>query len=792
MFEPYLILSFATLNKLNNILKLIINSEIEMSLSNDYFLLYQGIPHPSKEVLEIDEQIDDETFFEVSALMLSVTRKSFEKCTSLESFHEVAQLLTRHKISDMEVLYHLQSSIIEHFIQTRCKDNMKHLHVAFDYLKDESILESAFHAKLLSLFDPELFRAEEHEILPHSISENFHSDKQMIVSAIGELKTLFLQNDSLDTIIDYLNNQTFSIGITGVMNAGKSTMLNALMGKEILGTSVVPETANLTIVKYSHTPTAKVIYWNENEWKRIEESAHSIDAMRTFVDETHQYYADNLNDFIGTPSKEEAIEVDNLSAFTSAKSSDKRCNLVKYVELGSELHFLHDGIEIVDTPGLDDIVIQREEITKEYIAKCDLMLHLMNVSQSATEKDIEFIIDALLYQNVSKILIVITRADMVSKKEVSEVIEYTKRSIAARLNTENSDSKLDFILKNLHFIAISSQMALLHKTGRAKEALDAGYTLEDSGILEVESYLDKTLFGKNSERSALIIHSARTRLAKAIEQSLTSLGYELRLLSKSTDELNIELAQLQKVKVEQMLRFNSLKEQISAYESELENFLESEEKFLENELQKLQSIIKKRLIDEINYTLEKEKKAPHPARVKVIVETAIKHGLVDIIRDYRYKFVQKATKISEAIRLQYSDVSFSMNNEFEEAFKSGFLTSNNEVLITHLTQVVSGANRSNLLKIDDELLGVIKVEFSSLETMVKSKAITISQSLLVSFFTELKAPIHAYEKKFSEDEAMIERHLNSIEDDESMRNTQSLEIRKRIKSIELIEKRCSL
>ena len=62
-----------------------------------------------------------------------------------------------------------------------------------------------------------------------------------------------------------------------------------------------------------------------------------------------------------------------------------------------------------------------------------MMLHLMNVAQSATLKDIEFIIDALLYQNISKILIVITRADTVSKEQLDEVINYTKSSIKRQL-----------------------------------------------------------------------------------------------------------------------------------------------------------------------------------------------------------------------------------------------------------------------------------------------------------------------------------------------------------------------
>ena len=55
-----------------------------------------------------------------------------------------------------------------------------------------------------------------------------------------------------------------------------------------------------------------------------------------------------------------------------------------------------------------------------------MLFHLMNVSQSASQKDIEFLVDALLYQNITKLLIVITRADTVDKKALDEVIAYTK------------------------------------------------------------------------------------------------------------------------------------------------------------------------------------------------------------------------------------------------------------------------------------------------------------------------------------------------------------------------------
>ena len=74
-------------------------------------------------------------------------------------------------------------------------------------------------------------------------------------------------------------------------------------------------------------------------------------------------------------------------------------------------------------------------------------------------------------------------------------------------------------------------MALLHRTGRAQEALDKGYTLEDTGILEIENYLNETLFGSNSQKGEIVVQSAKSQILRTIEKENLSLNYELQLLS---------------------------------------------------------------------------------------------------------------------------------------------------------------------------------------------------------------------------------------------------------------------
>ncbi|WP_323589934.1 dynamin family protein [Aliarcobacter butzleri] len=775
-----------------------------MSLVNDYFLLYHGITFEQNlDTEEIDTILNEDTFT-IFALILSATRKNCDKYLPLTSFKTLCQQINVKSPSNITELNHLQHNIVDTISRNKTKNNITILHSSFEYLKNENILNNEHYNKLLSLFDLKELNVteEQNHISVQKIDDEHKSSfkdlKHNLENIINELKTDLTNKEilaELENTHNYLNNQKFSIGITGVMNAGKSTMLNALMGREILGSAVVPETANLTIVKHNPTDNAKVYYWNEQEWDRIKKSASQLESMKDFVEETNRIFGDNLKNYIRPVSRFDEIDIKDLSSYTSAEASGKKCNLVKYVELGSKLDFLSDGIEIVDTPGLDDPVIQREEITKEYISQCDMMIHLMNVSQSATLKDVEFIIDALLYQNISKLLVVITRADTVSKEQLEEVIKYTKTSIEKQLKAQNKDSQLDYILKTIRFIPISGRMALLHRTGREKEALDAGFTIEDTGILEIEKYLMDTLFGTNSQKGELVVQSTKNQLQKVIEKQISFNNYELTLLSKSKEELEKELEEFNKKKAVNTRIFQAMSEDITYYKNDAKSYIDSLETFLESELIDLQTVIKQRVVSDVKYSFEKMKKRPENSRIKVIVETAIKDGIIDVIRDYRYKFIKKSQTIGEQCEQKYHDLGFAIGHKnenfdargfFQEDFKSGFLTSNNEVLISQIIDAVSKSKDSRINELDREIEALISTQFTSIEDDLKVKAKKVSNMLIDSFFTTLNAPLKQFEQKLKNDEETLQNQLNSFEENDKNKDVISINIHKNIKKLENI------
>ena len=419
----------------------------------------------------------------------------------------------------------------------------------------------------------------------------------------------------------------------------------------------------------------------------------------------------------------------------------------------------------------------------------------MNVSQSATLKDVEFIIDAVLYQNISKLLVVITRADTVSKKNLEEVIEYTKSSIQKQLKAQNKDSQLDHILRTIKFIPISGRMALLHRTGREKEALEAGFTLEDTGILEIEKYLMESLFGVDSQKGDLLIQSSKTKLNRVLEKQISINNYELSLLNKSKDELELELAEFNRKKDSNKRVLFSMNEDINYYKNDAKSYIDSLETFLQSELLDLQNIIKQRVVNDTRYSLQKDKRRPENARVKVIVETAIKDGIIDVIRDYRYKFIKKSQTIGEQCEQKYHDLGFALGHKnenfdargfFQDDFKSGFLTANNDIIVNQIIVAVSGAKETKLNELDRNIEDIIKASFKSIEDDIKTKAKKVSSLLIENFFNTLNEPLKSFEQRLLNEEQSLQNRVDSFEENEKNKAELSINLHKDIKKLENI------
>lgn len=770
-----------------------------MNLKNDYFLLYHGKNAHTIKSASLDTPLEE--YYPIYSLILTVRKNILSSLLKLESFKVLLSYIYTKEITTLEEFYPLQSSILSYLKQNNAY-NIANIIKHIEYLKTQEILPLENYNRLISLFKhTNIDLKQENDttnIAAIAVEKkvNFQEKKEILIKQIQHSKKLFVNKalqDALENTLEYIENQTFSIGITGVINSGKSTMLNALIGKEVLGSSVVPETANLTILKYAE-PKAEVYYWNEDEWSSILKLAKSKDSIKAFVQETEKLFALELKKYIQKESYSETIDIEDISQYTSVQKSLGKCNLVKYVNLYYDLKFLQNGIEIVDTPGLDDPVVQREEITKEYLSGCDLMIHLMNVNQSATHKDIEFIVDAILYQNISKVLIVITQIDSVTPKEVEEVVSYTKKSIKEELEKLNKSARVEYILEHIDFISISAKVALSYKINPQKSV--EGMSLQESGILKLESYLEDTLFGSKSGRSELIIYSATRNFEESLKRQLHLYRYELEVLSLSKSELKSDLC----TKKENRENFiHLISEDIHIYKDESIEYVKSLDGFLEEEFIDLKSVIHQRLYADISYSYTQNKTLPEEERLSVIIQTAAKDGIVDIIRDYRYKLFKKEksifTNFEKKIIMFHTEDEYQIHNSlnieefFKNSFTSGLMSFSIDALTTKIIYEITNTKASKYETLNKSLIQIIEDEFSwishTLSLKIHKQAVYLIDELYIKVFKDVKD----IEDALIQEEKLISNLLKGNRADNS---DNDINLIQKIKELESIHSKVSL
>src|SRR6266498_272475 len=98
--------------------------------------------------------------------------------------------------------------------------------------------------------------------------DGFNARKEAFATAITQLAEFFLRRGQQDLLVrarvlrDKLVAEQFNLVVLGQFKRGKSTLINALLGADLLPTAVVPLTSIVTIIHHGPKPRAIVSFFD--------------------------------------------------------------------------------------------------------------------------------------------------------------------------------------------------------------------------------------------------------------------------------------------------------------------------------------------------------------------------------------------------------------------------------------------------------------------------------------------------------------------------------------------------
>jgi predicted GTPase len=313
--------------------------------------------------------------------------------------------------------------------------------------------------------------------------EGFRERKLDVTVALQELSDIAgsLGAKSLKERLDRdlvkkMEEDRFHLVVVGEFNHGKSSFVNALLGETVLPVGVTPTTAAIHHLKYADTPEATVVY---------------------------------------SSGKRETIPFGETRKF--AVGGGATADDVDYLEVGYPAALLKERILLVDTPGVNDLSLQRADITYSYIPRADAVLFLLDAGQILKESERQFLNDKLLKASRDKIVFVITKWDILNEEEKKEALAYARAQLAN-------------LVKDPVVFPISAETAL------------QGGNMAQSGMPELLAHLTTFLA---EERGRILLDNALGEGLNVSNLLAKGVDARRRSLAMKTDELERRIKMLE-------------------------------------------------------------------------------------------------------------------------------------------------------------------------------------------------------------------------------------------------------
>lgn len=332
---------------------------------------------------------------------------------------------------------------------------------------------------------------------------------EMLNSSQAHLGLLGMKGwqETISQLTAKVNSDRFKVLVLGEFKRGKSTLINALLGEEVLPAFATPCTAIINEVKWGEKKKA-IVHLCEPLPDPLPESIPI--ALRKMLESSNgdnkiEIPIDQLEDYvvISDPAKDHAQSV--------AESP------FDHVEIYWPLDLCRNGVEIIDSPGLNEHGT-RTKITMDYLTKVDAVLFVMSCQALASQTELQVIDNSIRAAGHEDIFFIANRFNEIRERDRDRVMTYCRDKLK---------EKTALGVEGIYFIS-----ALPALEGRLAHDIEM---VNSSGILPLEKSLARFL---TNDRGRIKLLQSSRELIKALREAKDQIiPSQLSMLEKTLLEL---------------------------------------------------------------------------------------------------------------------------------------------------------------------------------------------------------------------------------------------------------------
>ncbi len=289
---------------------------------------------------------------------------------------------------------------------------------------------------------------------------------------------------TIESLVEDLKSRACCIAFVGQVKAGKSTLINVLVEKpDLLPSGINPWTSVITRVHFGAAGRpqtgASFAFFSRNEWNRLSVGGKTRELTeRLFPDFDWKALSDQVEamqerarlklgprfeELLGTEHSYAEIEPGLLNRYVGAGHPDtdypqssgsegEYSDLTKLADVFLDLGAFDFPTVLIDTPGINDPFLIRDEITRQNLEAADICVIMMTARQPLSTTDIG-LLRMLRGLKKDRIVIFINKIDEVEGGE--DVMREILHRVSAILEQEFPSSRIPVVSGSAHWALLS-------------------------------------------------------------------------------------------------------------------------------------------------------------------------------------------------------------------------------------------------------------------------------------------------------------------------------------------------